>query len=534
MNDNIDIRKQKDIKYYAARKQKGHETYGFQEGMQVMRRNPRKLGRKGDRLQPDWMDGYEISTIAGHHAKLHNTRTGKVLKAVHLKHLKPHKTRQRDSTAHMTTYQGDHFTVSQTTPMDVGADDNEKSLPQSPASDLLSLDSPPATPDVQGRSLPSAESDLPSLDSKPAQCCSAAARDVSLSVLEDTYLASLDSLMREENAVVSKDSEVVREPSVVGESPIDTPRSSPLPFDMLCDFVPAKGSQLKQPCTSTPKKSQHQKTMRSSSIHGETGSKQVFSPPCVKKMNRRMTLPQEQLDILNSSSRWLTDDIVDYTQSLLSQQFREIDSLQSVCLLEAGAGQTPLGSPTRPWVQVVWVGQCHWITVSSLRTSRRNAVQIYDSMYSVSASKKLICQLSVLSFKFTEDDELIIEHQNMQRQQGGNDCGLFAVAVATALCHDIDPLTCRFHQSRMREHLRLCLTKGRMEPFPAAERRVGFTTKAIEHTKLYCLCRSPDSVGLMIECNKCNRWYHESCVKPEPEVLNNHAHPYYCPLCCQT
>ena len=43
--------------------------------------------------------------------------------------------------------------------------------------------------------------------------------------------------------------------------------------------------------------------------------------------------------------------------------------------------------------------------------------------------------------------------QTMQRQKGGNDCGLFAIAISVALAHNLDPAVMKFKQDLMRSHL---------------------------------------------------------------------------------
>ena len=45
--------------------------------------------------------------------------------------------------------------------------------------------------------------------------------------------------------------------------------------------------------------------------------------------------------------------------------------------------------------------------------------------------------------------------------------GLFAIAVATALCHNMDPSGLAFAQDKMGEHLHACFMSGRLNPFPA-------------------------------------------------------------------
>jgi len=73
----------------------------------------------------------------------------------------------------------------------------------------------------------------------------------------------------------------------------------------------------------------------------------------VKRLKRPAYISSAQLDVLTSSSAWLTDDIVEGAQSMLSRQFPQIDSLQSVCLLEAGKAQATVGTPSADWVQII-------------------------------------------------------------------------------------------------------------------------------------------------------------------------------------
>ena len=55
-----------------------------------MKANPKKLeGRKGDRMTPDWLDGYVVVGLTDHQIVLRNTKTNKVLKSISLAHIKP-------------------------------------------------------------------------------------------------------------------------------------------------------------------------------------------------------------------------------------------------------------------------------------------------------------------------------------------------------------------------------------------------------------------------------------------------------------
>lgn len=141
-------------------------------------------------------------------------------------------------------------------------------------------------------------------------------------------------------------------------------------------------------------------------------------------------------------------------------------------------------------------------------------------------------QLSVLSFMFAAKEDLLqLQYMNMQKQKGGADCGLFAIAVATALCIGMDPTKLTFEQGKMREHLRLCFETGLLTPFPAkANRGIGHRVRSMESIRLHCVCRSP-FVGKdkMVQCTSCKKLFHPRCVNVPDVVI-----AYLCPACPYT
>ena len=74
-------------------------------------------------------------------------------------------------------------------------------------------------------------------------------------------------------------------------------------------------------------------------------------------------------------------------------------------------------------------------------------------------------------------------------QTNGNDCGLYAIANATALAFGRDPSKEQYIPSKLREHLLKCLEEKEMRLFPIAKgtskRRKAI--KKIEKIKLYCV-----------------------------------------------
>ena len=60
----------------------------------------------------------------------------------------------------------------------------------------------------------------------------------------------------------------------------------------------------------------------------------------------------------------------------------------------------------------------------------------------------------------------------VRKQQGVDDCGLFAVANAVSLVRKIDPATVTYVQSQMRAHLINCFQECKMTSFPSKPLKV--------------------------------------------------------------
>ena len=88
-----------------------------------------------------------------------------------------------------------------------------------------------------------------------------------------------------------------------------------------------------------------------------------------------------------------------------------------------------------------------------------------------------------------------------QIQAGGSDCGLFAIANATALMVKKDPGKFFYDQKKMRRHLFECLGKRKITLFPVKRERHALT-------KISAICRLPEGMFPCEEwgeCTKCDR-----------------------------
>ena len=135
----------------------------------------------------------------------------------------------------------------------------------------------------------------------------------------------------------------------------------------------------------------------------------------------------------------------------MQSQYPTINGLQDTVVLAEGSKYR---SGSKNFVQIMNISQSHWVCASNVLTPP-GVVEVYDSMPSYSQhSSALMRQVAVILQ--TPQAEFELRHIDVQRQVGGSDCGLFAVAFATALCAGKDPFTCSFKQAQMRSHLLTC------------------------------------------------------------------------------
>ena len=88
-------------------------------------------------------------------------------------------------------------------------------------------------------------------------------------------------------------------------------------------------------------------------------------------------------------------------------------------------------------------------------------MNVYDSLYDS------VDEDTLKSIKFLFKDESIrVKMSEVQKQYGGDDCGLFAIVNAVQLAKKWDPAQVKFYQYQMRAHLISCFEKDKMTTFP--------------------------------------------------------------------
>ena len=239
-------------------------------------------------------------------------------------------------------------------------------------------------------------------------------------------------------------------------------------------------------------------------------------------------LSHEDHAILLNPTAWLNDNIIHAAQKLLKQHSTAICGFQNT-LLGAKCAFKP---ETEDFVQILFDGRGHWLTVSTVGAKAENVVMVYDSLYK-SIGFHVKQQVASLMTSKSNKSELNINIMDIHMQSGTNDCGLFAIANATAIVHGISPGSQAYKQEDMRTHLVKCLIDGKLTPFPLIKRRrCKDHVKSSQRIQLYCICRMPEDPQLnMIECTNCKHWYHIRCVSVSKKAVLNANVDWFCKQC---
>lgn len=177
-------------------------------------------------------------------------------------------------------------------------------------------------------------------------------------------------------------------------------------------------------------------------------------PQWVKLAGIELTQTDKE-DIL--SGKKLDDRTINIAQGLLKRQFKELTGLRSTLLQ---AREPPKEDNDHCKIQIVHSRGDHWIVASTILATE-NEVKVYDSLYrTIDRNTRAIIKNI---FPSSASPEII----QINRQTGGVDCGVFAIAISTALAFYQDPSGIKFDQPAMRPHLVRCLEKGKLTLFPS-------------------------------------------------------------------
>lgn len=93
----------------------------------------------------------------------------------------------------------------------------------------------------------------------------------------------------------------------------------------------------------------------------------------------------------------------------------------------------------------------------------KNEVKVYDSLFQYLDRDSI--QLIETLF-WCDGIDTQIKMIQCRKQTGAKDCGIFAIAFATAITHGLNPSRQNFNQQVMRAHLVDCFNNKLLIPFP--------------------------------------------------------------------
>ena len=132
-------------------------------------------------------------------------------------------------------------------------------------------------------------------------------------------------------------------------------------------------------------------------------------------------------DVAINKNAMLTDKHIQMGQELLHQQFPLIEGL----LLPSIGNVQKFPVMRQEFIQVLHTGGLHWVCVTNIGCKKPNQIKLYDSLFNGIST---FTKEQIAALLFVEDNnDIEVTIPPVAQQCNGTDCGVFALAFATAL-----------------------------------------------------------------------------------------------------
>lgn len=219
-----------------------------------------------------------------------------------------------------------------------------------------------------------------------------------------------------------------------------------------------------------------------------------------------MKLTPEDMKTLNEK-QWLNCNVINAGQQLLRKAYPDANGLLDTLYVTDKKVKAQEG---KPFVQIMY-DSCHWLTASNIGC-KKEIIRVYCSLRQMPSEN---CRQQILHLAGLNVPSVTLQVVSVVKQSNGSgNCGLFALAYAQLLLAGQDPSTVVIRENKLREHVRQCLEQGAMNPFPADAKQVPRhdIVRSMSVT-VYCVCRTSCAKNSsMIQCGKCNEWFHIECI----------------------
>ena len=204
---------------------------------------------------------------------------------------------------------------------------------------------------------------------------------------------------------------------------------------------------------------------------------------------------------------WLNDEHIELALGLLGKKdlstyFQTIYNFQRNYLQK-------IYKTEGKFIQILNIGDSHWITIYFVKNNPFPVIHIYDSLYKnfqtlTSRSRnRLLKQIALMlngSHSF-----FTLRWADIQQQTDSSSCGLFAIANATALSENKNPCKYIWKVDEMRKHTLDCFNSEDMKLYP-------FSTDSRKHAselhhKEINVCENC-KLPILSDFEKCFKQYH--------------------------
>ena len=153
--------------------------------------------------------------------------------------------------------------------------------------------------------------------------------------------------------------------------------------------------------------------------------------------------------------------------TLLKKQFPNINGMQSTLYITNQNKCITIGKEINS-VQIVHQKERqHWVALEVLDQE----LYMYDSIQPKQPSIQIPMSTKQILNNLYKSRLTEYITTDITQQSGSVDCGLFAIANITAICHGQRPEKIRYNQSLMRQHVVKCLESGELVPFPGTKKK---------------------------------------------------------------
>lgn len=162
----------------------------------------------------------------------------------------------------------------------------------------------------------------------------------------------------------------------------------------------------------------------------------------------------------------LSDIHINMAQKLLKDQFCSLNGLESTLFQAKEVSRTE--EMVKNKLQIIYCCEReHWIVATTIN-SCKGEILVIDSIFK-SVDSETRRTINMLFKHAGTTKTLDIRLLNSQKQKGSNDCGLFAIAFATAFALGKGMEKLRFRQEFLSTHLVRCFCINKLTMFPTED-----------------------------------------------------------------